>query len=162
MRYLVLILVIFASCSTQSKLIRKQKRVNKLEFQIEQLKKELNLPLDSTIINVDTFVLERKIIKRDTVKLKCDSFNRVVFLDDQELDNSEIIYETEYIDREIVVKKNVEKKKKEIVYIEKKLNNKQLALIAIGFVTVLIGLMYVIGFSAGWIIKLLINKKNLV
>lgn len=162
MKYFVLAFLFITSCSTQSKLIKKQKRVNKLEWQIEQLKKELNLPLDSSIINVDTFVFERKIIKRDTIKLKCDSFNRVVYLDGENLENSEVIYETEYIDREVVVQKNIEKKKKEIVFVEKKLNNKQLALIAIGFVTVLIGLMYVIGFSAGWIIKLLINKKNLI
>lgn len=162
MRYLVIILVLFSSCSIEKKLIRKQKKVEKLEWQIDQLKKELKLPLDSTIINVDTFVIERKTTKTDTIKLKCDSLNRVVYIDGTEVDNGEIYYNTEYIDREKIINKEVEKKKKEIVYIEKKLNKKQLALIAIGFTTVLLGLMFAIGYSAGWVIKLLINKKNLV
>lgn len=145
MKYFVLAFLFVSSCSTQSKLIRKQKRVNKLEFQIHQLKKELNLPLDSMIINIDTFVLERKIIKRDTIKLKCDSFNRVVYLNGETLDNSEVIYQTEYVDREKVIQKDVEKIKKEIIYKDRDYTKKEMILMAFGAVSIILLLMYSFG-----------------
>jgi hypothetical protein len=161
--FVVAFFFILNSCSIEKKLIRKQKKVSKLEWQIDAIKKELNLPLDSTIINVDTFIIERKTTKFDTIKLKCNESNEVVFFDNNEpLNDSEIVTETEYIEIEKVIQKDVLKTKKEIIYIEKKLNKKQLALLAIGFVTLLIGLMYALGSFAGFIIKILINKKNLI
>jgi hypothetical protein len=137
--------------------------VNKLEYQIHEIKKELNLPLDTFLFSSDTFVIEKRILKRDTVRLKCNENNEVVFFDNNEpVQDSEIVTETEYIEIEKIIQKDVLKTKKEIIYIEKKLNKKQLAIMAIGFVTLLIGLMYSLGSFAGFVIKLLINKKNLI
>ena len=163
MRYFLVILVVLSSCSLEKKLSRKQKRVNKLEYQIHEIKKELNLPLDTFLFSSDTFVIEKRTTKFDTIKLKCNENNEVVFFDNNEpLNDSEIVTETEYIEIEKIIQKDVLKTKKEIIYIEKKLNKKQLAIMAIGFVTLLIGLMYSLGSFAGFVIKLLINKKNLI
>ena len=163
MKYLILILVILSSCSLEKKLSRKQKRVNKLEYQIHEIKKELNLPLDTFLFSSDTVVIEKRTTKRDTVRLKCNENNEVVFFDNNEpLNDSEIVTETEYIEIEKIIQKDVLKNKKEIIYVEKKLSKKQLAIMAIGFVTLLIGLMYALGSFAGFVIKLLINKKNLI
>jgi hypothetical protein len=162
MRYLILILVVFSSCSLEKRLYSKQRKVNKLEFQIHEIKKELNLPLDSVIFSSDTVVIEKRILKYDTIKLKCNERNEVVFFDNNEpVESGEIIRETETIYKDKIIQKDVLKTKKEIVYIEKKLNNKQLAVMAIGFVTILVGLMYALGSLAGFVIKLLINKKHL-
>jgi hypothetical protein len=163
MKYFLVILVVLSSCSLEKKLSRKQKRVNKLEYQIHEIKKELNLPLDTFLFSSDTVLIEKRTTKFDTIKLKCNENNEVVFFDNNEpLESGEIIRETETIYKDKIIQKDVLKTKKEIIYIEKKLSKKQLALLAIGFVTLLIGLMYALGSFAGFVIKLLINKKNLI
>lgn len=162
MKYIILfILFIFTSCSLEKRLSIKQRKVNKLDFEISEIKKQLSLPLDSTIVKTDTLIFVKESVKRDTLKLECDEEGNVI-LHDTILKDGQIITENQFVETEKVIQNDVLKTKKEIVYVEKKLNNKQLALIAIGFVTVLIGLMYVIGYSAGFLIRLLINKKHLV
>jgi predicted RND superfamily exporter protein len=159
MKYLI-ILLILSSCSLEKKLYNKQRKVNKLEFQIHEIKKELNLPLDSVIFSSDTIFLEKRTTKYDTIKLKCDSNNKVVYIDNEPLQGSEIIKETEYIEVEKIIQKDVLKTKKEIIYKEKEFEKKHMILMAFGFVTIILLLLYSFGKFAGLLIKLF-NLKNL-
>jgi predicted RND superfamily exporter protein len=131
-----------------------------LEFQIHEIKKELNLPLDSVIFSSDTIFLEKRTTKYDTIKLKCDSNNKVVYIDNEPLQGSEIIKETEYIEVEKIIQKDVLKTKKEIIYKEKEFEKKHMILMAFGFVTIILLLLYSFGKFAGLLIKLF-NLKNL-
>jgi hypothetical protein len=159
MKYLI-ILLILSSCSIEKKLYNKQRKVNKLEYQIHEIKKELNLPLDSVIFSSDTIFLEKRTTKYDTIKLKCDSNNKVVYIDNEPLQGSEIIKETEYIEVEKIIQKDVLKTKKEIIYKEKEFEKKHMILMAFGFVTIILLLLYSFGKFAGLLIKLF-NLKNL-
>jgi predicted RND superfamily exporter protein len=125
-----------------------------LEFQIHEIKKELNLPLDSVIFSSDTIFLEKRTTKYDTIKLKCDSNNKVVYIDNEPLEGSEIIKETEYIEVEKIIQKDVLKTKKEIIYKEKEFEKKHMILMAFGFVTIILLLLYSFGKFAGLLIKL--------
>ncbi len=160
MKYLILIFFILSSCSLEKRLSIKQKKANKLEFQIHEIKKELNLPLDSTIINVDTFVIERKTTRYDTVRLKCDSNNRVVYIHNEPLQGSEVITEKETIYKDRIIQKDVLKTKKEIIYKDREFEKKHMILMAFGFVTIILLLLYSFGKFAGLLIKLF-NLKNL-
>jgi predicted RND superfamily exporter protein len=131
-----------------------------LEYQIHEIKKELNLPLDSVIFSSDTIFLEKRTTKYDTIKLKCDSNNKVVYIDNEPLQGSEIIKETEYIEVEKIIQKDVLKTKKEIIYKEKEFEKKHMILMAFGFVTIILLLLYSFGKFAGLLIKLF-NLKNL-
>ena len=159
MKYLI-ILLILSSCSIEKKLYNKQRKVNKLEYQIHEIKKELNLPLDSVIFSSDTIFLEKRTTKYDTIKLKCDSNNKVVYIDNEPLQGSEIIRETEYIEIDKIIQKDVVKVKKEIIYKEKEFEKKHMILMAFGFVTIILLLLYSFGKFAGLLIKLF-NLKNL-
>jgi hypothetical protein len=160
MRYLIFILFMLGSCSLEKRLSIKQKKSNKLEFQIHEIKKELNLPLDSVIFSSDTIFLEKRTTKYDTIKLKCDSNNKVVYIDNEPLQGSEIIKETEYIEIEKIIQKDVVKVKKEVIYKDKEFEKKHMILMAFGFVTIILLLLYSFGKFAGLLIKLF-NLKNL-
>jgi hypothetical protein len=161
MKYILIALVILSSCSLEKKLSRKQKRVNKLEYQIHEIKKELNLPLDTFLFSSDTFVIEKRILKRDTVKIKCDSNNRVVYVDNNEpLQGSEVITETEYVEVEKVIQKYVEKIKKEIIYKDRDYSKKEMILLAFGAVSIILLLMYSFGKFTQILIK--IFKPNII
>jgi predicted RND superfamily exporter protein len=159
MKYLI-ILLILSSCSIEKKLYNKQRKVNKLEFQIHEIKKELNLPLDSVIFSSDTIFLEKRSTKYDTIKLKCDSNNRVVYIDNEPLQGSEIIKETETIYKDKIIQKDVLKIKKEVIYKNREFEKKHMILMAFGFVTIILLLLYSFGKFAGLLIKLF-NLKNL-
>jgi hypothetical protein len=159
MKYLI-ILVILSSCSLQKKLYNKQKRVNKLEYQIHEIKKELNLPLDTFLFSSDTVVIEKRTTRYDTIKLKCDSNNRVVYIDNEPLQGSEIIKETETIYKDRIIQKDVLKIKKEVIYKDREFEKKHMILMSFGFVTIILLLLYSFGKFAGLLIKL-INLKNL-
>jgi predicted RND superfamily exporter protein len=153
MKYLI-ILLILSSCSIEKKLYNKQRKVNKLEFQIHEIKKELNLPLDSVIFSSDTIFLEKRSTKYDTIKLKCDSNNRVVYIDNEPLQGSEIIKETETIYKDKIIQKDVLKIKKEVIYKNREFEKKHMILMAFGFVTIILLLLYSFGKFAGLLIKL--------
>jgi hypothetical protein len=159
MKYLI-ILVILSSCSLQKKLYNKQKRVNKLEYQIHEIKKELNLPLDTFLFSSDTVVIEKRTTRYDTIKLKCDSNNRVVYIDNEPLQGSEIIKETETIYKDRIIQKDVLKIKKEVIYKDREFEKKHMILMSFGFVTIILLLLYSFGKFAGLLIKLF-NLKNL-
>jgi predicted RND superfamily exporter protein len=125
-----------------------------LEFQIHEIKKELNLPLDSVIFSSDTIFLEKRTTKYDTIKLKCDSNNKVVYIDNEPLQGSEIIRETEYIEIDKIIQKDVVKVKKEIIYKDREFEKKHMILMAFGFVTIILLLLYSFGKFAGLLIKL--------
>ena len=158
MKYLI-ILVILSSCSLQKRLYNKQRKVNKLEYQIHQIKKELNLPLDTFLFSSDTIFLEKRSTKYDTIKLKCDSNNRVVYIDNEPLQGSEIIKETEYIETEKIIQKDVLKIKKEVIYKDREFEKKHMILMSFGFVTIILLLLYSFGKFAGLLIKLFNLKK---
>jgi predicted RND superfamily exporter protein len=161
MKYLIfLFFIILSSCSLEKRLSIKQKKANKLDFEISELKKSLNLPLDTFLFSSDTIFLEKRTTKYDTIKLKCDSNNRVVYIDNEPLQGSEIIKETEYIEVEKIIQKDVLKTKKEIIYKEKEFEKKHMILMAFGFVTIILLLLYSFGKFAGLLIKLF-NLKNL-
>jgi hypothetical protein len=143
MKKLLVLLLILASCSSQKQLIRKQKKANKLEFEINELKKELNLPLDSTIIRLDTIISIDSVIKYDTIKLKCNDSNEVVYITGEKT-NGEIITKTKYIYKDKIINKEVGKVKKEIVYKEKEFKNYQIVLMGFGFIVVIGILFYLI------------------
>lgn len=143
MKKLLVLLLILASCSSQKRLINKQKKANKLEFEINELKKELGLPLDSTIIKLDTIVNIDSVIKYDTIKLKCNDSNQVVYIDGKKT-NGEIITKTKYIYKDKIINKEVGKVKKEIIYKEKELKNYQIVLIGVGFIVVIMLFFYLI------------------
>jgi predicted RND superfamily exporter protein len=159
MKYLI-ILLILSSCSLEKKLSRKQKKVSKLEWQINAIKKELNLPLDTFLFSSDTIFLEKRSTKYDTIKLKCDSNNRVVYIDNEPLQGSEIIKETETIYKDKIIQKDVLKIKKEVIYKNREFEKKHMILMAFGFVTIILLLLYSFGKFAGLLIKLF-NLKNL-
>lgn len=142
-KILILFVIFLAGCSTLKKLEKKQKKVNKLEFEIMELKKELGLPLDSEIIKLDTFITERRSVKFDTIKLKCDSNNNVVYKESNKpLEQSEVVTKTEYITKDKIINKIVEKVKKEIIYKDKDFQKKHLILMAFGLVAIIILLGY--------------------
>jgi predicted RND superfamily exporter protein len=135
-------------------LSRKQKKVSKLEWQINAIKKELNLPLDTFLFSSDTIFLEKRSTKYDTIKLKCDSNNRVVYIDNEPLQGSEIIKETETIYKDKIIQKDVLKIKKEVIYKNREFEKKHMILMAFGFVTIILLLLYSFGKFAGLLIKL--------
>ncbi len=143
MKKLLVLLLILASCSSQKQLIRKQKKANKLEFEINELKKELNLPLDSTIIRLDTIISIDSVIKYDTIKLKCNDSNEVVYITGEKT-NGEIITKTKYIYKDKIINKEVGKVKKEIVFKEKEFKKYQIVLMGFGFIVVIGILFYLI------------------
>ena len=143
MKKLLVLLLILASCSSQKQLIRKQKKANKLEFEINELKKELNLPLDSTIIRLDTIISIDSVIKYDTIKLKCNDSNEVIYITGEKT-NGEIITKTKYIYKDKIINKEVGKVKKEIVYKEKEFKKYQIVLMGFGFIVVIVILFYLI------------------
>jgi hypothetical protein len=143
MKKLLVLLFILASCSSQKQLIRKQKKANKLEFEINELKKELNLPLDSTIIRLDTIISIDSVIKYDTIKLKCNDSNEVVYITGEKT-NGEIITKTKYIYKDKIINKEVGKVKKEIVFKEKEFKKYQIVLMGFGFIVVIGILFYLI------------------
>ena len=143
MKKLLVLLLILASCSSQKRLINKQKKANKLEFEINELKKELGLPLDSTIIKLDTIINIDSITKYDTIKLKCNDSNQVVYIDGQKT-NGEIITKTKYIYKDKIINKEVGKVKKEIVFKEKEFKNYQIVLMGVGFIVVIMLFFYLI------------------
>jgi hypothetical protein len=143
MKKLLVLLLILASCSSQKQLIRKQKKANKLEFEINELKKELNLPLDSTIIRLDTIISIDSVIKYDTIKLKCNDSNEVIYITGEKT-NGEIITKTKYIYKDKIINKEVGKVKKEIVYKEKEFKKYQIVLMGFGFIVVIGILFYLI------------------
>ena len=153
MKYLI-ILLILSSCSIEKKLYNKQRKVNKLEYQIHEIKKELNLPLDSVIFSSDTIFLEKRTTKYDTIKLKCDSNNRVVYIDNEPLQGSEVITEKETIYKDRIIQKDVLKIKKEVIYKNREFEKKHMILMAFGFVTIILLLLYSFGKFAGLLIKL--------
>ena len=159
--FVVAFFFILSSCSLEKRLYSKQKRVNKLDFQIHEIKKELNLPLDSVIFSSDTIIVEKRIVKRDTVRLKCDSNNRVVYIENNEpLQGSEVITETEYIEVEKVIQKDVEKVRREIIFKDREIPNKEKVLMAFGLVAIILLLLYSFGKFAGLLIKMF-NLKNI-
>jgi len=154
MKKLLVLLLILTSCSSQKQLIRKQKKANKLEFEINELKKELNLPLDSTIIRLDTIISIDSVIKYDTIKLKCNDSNEVVYITGEKT-NGEIITKTKYIYKDKIINKEVGKVKKEIVYKEKEFKNYQIVLMGFGFIVVIGILFYLITNFAFLVMKYL-------
>jgi hypothetical protein len=159
MRYLILILVVLSSCSLEKRLYSKQRKVNKLEFEIHEIKKELNLPLDSVIFSSDTILIEKRIVKRDTIKTKCDSFGNVI-INDTIVKDGDIVFETEYIDRERIVENEVLKVKKEIIYKDREIPNKEKVLMAFGLVAIILLLLYSFGKFTGLLIRMF-NLKNI-
>lgn len=143
MKKLLVLLLILASCSSQKRLINKQKKANKLEFEINELKKELGLPLDSTIIKLDTIINIDSFTKYDTIKLKCNDSNEVVYIDGKNT-NGEIITKTKYIYKDKIINKEVGKVKKEIVFKEKEFKNYQIVLMGVGFIVVIMLFFYLI------------------
>lgn len=143
MKKLLVLLLILASCSSQKRLINKQKKANKLEFEINELKKELGLPLDSTIIKLDTIINIDSFTKYDTIKLKCNDSNEVVYIDGKKT-NGEIITKTKYIYNDKIINKEVGKVKKEIVFKEKEFKNYQIVLMGVGFIVVIMLFFYLI------------------
>lgn len=143
MKKLLVLLLILASCSSQKRLINKQKKANKLEFEINELKKELGLPLDSTIIKLDTIINIDSVIKYDTIKLKCNDSNEVVYIDGKKT-NGEIITKTKYIYKDKIINKEVGKVKKEIVFKEKEFKKYQIVLMGVGFIVVIMLFFYLI------------------
>lgn len=143
MKKLLVLLLILASCSSQKRLINKQKKANKLEFEINELKKELGLPLDSTIIKLDTIINIDSVTKYDTIKLKCNDSNQVVYIDGKKT-NGEIITKTKYIYQDKIINKEVGKVKKEIVFKEKEFKNYQIVLMGVGFIVVIMLFFYLI------------------
>jgi hypothetical protein len=154
MKKLLVLLLILASCSSQKQLIRKQKKANKLEFEINELKKELNLPLDSTIIRLDTIISIDSVIKYDTIKLKCNDSNEVVYITGEKT-NGEIITKTKYIYKDKIINKEVGKVKKEIVFKEKEFKKYQIVLMGFGFIVVIGILFYLITNFAFLVMKYL-------
>jgi hypothetical protein len=142
------------SCSSQKQLIRKQKKANKLEFEINELKKELNLPLDSTIIRLDTIISIDSFVKYDTIKLKCNDSNEVVYITGEKT-NGEIITKTKYIYKDKIINKEVGKVKKEIVFKEKEFKKYQIVLMGFGFIVVIGILFYLITNFAFLVMKYL-------
>jgi predicted RND superfamily exporter protein len=116
--------------------------------------------LDSVIFSSDTIFLEKRSTKYDTIKLKCDSNNRVVYIDNEPLQGSEIIKETETIYKDKIIQKDVLKIKKEVIYKNREFEKKHMILMAFGFVTIILLLLYSFGKFAGLLIKLF-NLKNL-
>jgi len=143
MKKLLVLLLILASCSSQKRLINKQKKANKLEFEINEIKKELGLPLDSTIIRLDTIINIDSVIKYDTIKLKCNDSNEVVYINGKKT-NGEIITKTKYIYKDKIINKEVGKVKKEIVFKEKEFKNYQIVLMGVGFIVVIMLFFYLI------------------
>lgn len=154
MKKLLVLLLILTSCSSQKQLIRKQKKANKLEFEINELKKELNLPLDSTIIRLDTIISIDSVIKYDTIKLKCNDSNEVVYITGEKT-NGEIITKTKYIYKDKIINKEVGKVKKEIVFKEKEFKKYQIVLMGFGFIVVIGILFYLITNFAFLVMKYL-------
>jgi hypothetical protein len=154
MKKLLVLLLILASCSSQKQLIRKQKKANKLEFEINELKKELNLPLDSTIIRLDTIISIDSVIKYDTIKLKCNDSNEVIYITGEKT-NGEIITKTKYIYKDKIINKEVGKVKKEIVFKEKEFKKYQIVLMGFGFIVVIGILFYLITNFAFLVMKYL-------
>ena len=143
MKKLLVLLLILASCSSQKRLINKQKKANKLEFEINELKKELGLPLDSTIIKLDTIINIDSVTKYDTIKLKCNDSNEVVYINGKKT-NGEIITKTKYIYKDKIINKEVGKVKKEIVFKEKEFKKYQIVLMGVGFIVVIMLFFYLI------------------
>lgn len=143
MKKLLVLLLILASCSSQKRLINKQKKANKLEFEINELKKELGLPLDSTIIKLDTIINIDSFTKYDTIKLKCNDSNEVVYINGKKT-NGEIITKTKYIYKDKIINKEVGKVKKEIVFKEKEFKKYQIVLMGVGFIVVIMLSFYLI------------------
>ncbi len=160
MKYILIALVLLSSCSLQKKLYNKQRKVNKLEFEIHEIKKELNLPLDSVIFSSDTVVIEKRTTKFDTIKLKCNERNEVVFFNDTIVKDGEVIVQTEYIDRERIVENEVLKVKKEIIYKDREIPNKEKVLMAFGLVAIILLLLYSFGKFTGLLIRMF-NLKNI-
>lgn len=144
MKKLLVLLLILASCSSQKRLINKQKKANKLEFEINEIKKELGLSLDSTIIRLDTIINIDSVIKYDTIKLKCNDSNQVVYITGQKT-NGEIITKTKYIYKDRIINKEIGKVKKEIIFKEKEFNKSQIVLMGIGLISILLVSFYFIG-----------------
>ena len=143
MKKLFVLLLILTSCSSQKRLINKQKKANKLEFEINEIKKELGLPLDSTIIRLDTIINIDSFTKYDTIKLKCNDSNEVVYINGKKT-NGEIITKTKYIYKDKIINKEVGKVKKEIVFKEKEFKNYQIVLMGVGFIVVIMLFFYLI------------------
>jgi hypothetical protein len=101
------------------------------------------LPLDSTIIRLDTIISIDSVIKYDTIKLKCNDSNEVVYITGEKT-NGEIITKTKYIYKDKIINKEVGKVKKEIVYKEKEFKNYQIVLMGFGFIVVIGILFYLI------------------
>jgi hypothetical protein len=152
MKKLLVLVLILASCSSQKQLIRKQKKANKLEFEINELKKELNLPLDTTIIKLDTIISIDSVTKYDTIKLKCNDSNQVVYITGQKT-NGEIITKTKYIYKDKIINKEIGTVKKEIIYKEKEFNKTQMILMGVGFLATIILIFYFIGNLSFFIIR---------
>lgn len=143
MKYLILLAILLSSCSLEKKLSKKQSKVNKLEFEISEIKKELGLPLDSTIIKFDTIINIDSFIKYDTIKIRCNDSNEVVYINGQKT-NGEIITKTKYIYKDKIINKEVGKVKKEIIYKEKEFKKYQIILIGIGYFVVIALFFYLI------------------
>jgi hypothetical protein len=133
--------------------------VNKLDFKIHEIKKELGLPLDTFLFSSDTVLIEKRIVKRDTIKSKCDSFGNVI-INDTIVRDGDIVFETEYIDRERIVENEVLKVKKEIIYKDREIPNKEKVLMAFGLVAIILLLLYSFGKFTGLLIRMF-NLKNI-